>query len=362
MKVLLLDKNKDYSERFKYYLEKNFNIEIDICDNEKVWLSILQSKSFDIVLCDVSFDISLSNNVLDDTAFAFLSETNEIVGNTDTIFRYQGITKLHKEICYCYEKKKNRVVKTDKQVEQSEQNVNIITFLPVHGGAGSSSMAAACAAVLSLYSEVLYINMEQIPSDFAFFESDDKNSKCLSDISTHMDTRYTTQSITNELSKTIRKDKKFNTGNLYYIQGLKNIKDTLNAKIIEEMVKILRQQFHYRYVVIDGDFVVGSFLEKLIYNSDKVVLVSSDSDIAKEKLLKIKRYIKILDREGEGDVPPCYILFNQYYGSDSFFTQNDDMQILGSFPRYRTNNQTRISSYDIISQVMAKKEVFDKIK
>ena len=62
-------------------------------------------------------------------------------------------------------------------------------------------MAAACAVILSQENEVLYINMEQLPSDFAFFESEDtKNNKSLSDILVHMKTKYSIQSLTNEFT------------------------------------------------------------------------------------------------------------------------------------------------------------------
>ena len=366
MKILLLDRNKDYSERFKYYLEKKFNLEIFVCDNINDFSNSLGLMSFDVILCDTSYEYDLPDNVFDISAFAFLSETNEVVGNTDTIFRYQSITNLNKEICSCYEKKKNRIVKKNTDdVKPIEYNTNIITFLPIHGGAGSSTMAAACAVILSQENEVLYINMEQLPSDFAFFESEGtKNNKSLSDILVHMKTKYSIQSLTNEFTCAIKKDKKYGTGHLYYIQGLKNIMDdveTLNGKIVKEIINTLKHQFHYRYVIIDGYFVVNDYLKELIFNSDKLVFVSSDSDIARQKFSKIKRYIKILSRNPDENLPQFYMLFNQYYGNMDFSSEVDNMQILGSFPRYRTNDQTRILTYRIIDEIRNKKEVFDKL-
>ena len=364
-----MDNNEEYANRFKFYLEKKYSLEITVLMDEKEAVDAAQQKLFDVVLFDSAFeniDVDPDGNMLGGAAFAYISETNETVGNIDTIFKYQSVTELYRIICGYYEKKKNRVVKIEKKNDKkAEKSVEIITFLPVHGGAGSSTMAAACAVALSETAPVLYLNLEQIPSDFAFFNTNEENKrKTLSNIVSLMKTKYLTKGLINELKETICKESKFGRENLYYIKGLKNIMDVedLSGTIVSDMLRKIKDYLEFRYIIVDADFVVGKMLSKLIYSSDKLVFVSSDSDISFEKIKKIKRYLDILHRNNDETIPDGEIILNQYYGNAEALAHTGGMNLIGGFPRYRTNDNSRITSENIITNILSAKNVFDILK
>lgn len=365
MKVFILDKNVDYSNRFKYYLGKKYTqLQISVCDNFETAKKLIQEEIYDVVLFDSEFDDADTESIkefLGKSAFAYLSETNEIVNDTDTIMKYNRISEIFSMICSLYEKKKNRVIKQDDNSAETEKSTEIITFLPVHGGAGSSTMAAACAISLADEYDVLYINLEQRPSDSAFFEGESKKS--LSDILSIFKTKYTDEGLVKVLKNIIQKDNSRPASKLHYIKGYTNIMDCLSMteQNIEVLLKMIREKLKYRFVIIDADFIVNPILDKLIFSSDKMVFVTSGADISNSKLLKIQRYLDILKRNEDYEVPVSYLLLNQYYGLNDETSIARDMQIIAKIARYRTDDKTRITSKSVINEVLSKNDVFKEL-
>ena len=192
MKILLLDRDTDFVKRFRHYLNKKYtHVQVFIIDNIETAQQQLGHEVYDVVLFDATFD-KISEEfemLLENCAFAYISETHEIINNQDTIFKYNSISELYTQICSIYEKKKNRVIRQNKpeEDEASDKETEIILFLPVHGGAGSSTMAAACAIALSQERETLYINLEQRPSDAVFFSG--SNKKGVTELLTMLQTK-----------------------------------------------------------------------------------------------------------------------------------------------------------------------------
>ena len=114
-------------------------------------------------------------------------------------------------------------------------------------------------------------------------------------------------------------------------------------------------------MIIDADFIVSPVLQKLITSSDKLVFVSSGSEIANDKLSQIQRYLEIIGREFP-EMPENYLLLNQYYGMNDEMAIVRNMEVIARLARYRTGNQSRITSQNIIDQVLANKTVFSKLK
>lgn len=366
MRLLIIDHNSEYSKRFKHYIGKKYpHVQIVTCETSEEAKSLLQTEVYDVVLYDVRLgeaDANIIEKSSGGASFAYISETNETVNGIDTVFKFQGVTVLYTEICAVYEKRKKRVVKTENPSEPVERKTDIITFFPVHGGAGSSTMAAACAMDFSKEDKVLYINLEQRPSDFVFFDGEIK--KGLSDIVSAMKTKYKPEGIKNVLDQVIQKEQKQRIDNLSYIKGYNNIMDCLSMQPqnIEVILRLIKEYFSFRYIIIDAGFVVDAMLQNLIYSSDKLVFVSAGSDLSNMKLFKIQRYLDILKRDEDRTMPISFLLFNQYYGLDDEKTVARDMEVVARFPRFRTGDKTRITTQKIIDEVLDNNGAFSKLK
>ncbi len=355
MRVLILDSNVDYTQRLKHYFEKKYSsFQLSICDNYDAAKKLMDDEKFDIVLFDSLFDEideEKIDNIKKHSAFAYLASTNEIVNDQDTIYKYRSITELYNRMCKLYEKKTNRVILQNKnggEIDETEEITEIITFLPVHGGAGSSTMAAAYAIKLAKEHSVLYINLEQRPSDSVFFKSDTKKS--ITDIIAILKTKYTDSSVYKLLKEVIDEDRQQQYSKVSFIKGYKNILDccSMTEQCLGAMLKVLKEKFDYRYIIIDSDYIVGGIMQKTIELSDKLVFVISGSDLSSIKMNQMRRYLDVIKRETEEEMPDNYILFNQYYGMDNEAEVSKDMVVLGRLARYRTDDKSRITSQKII--------------
>ena len=366
MKLLILDKDTDYLERFQHYLSKKYtHMQISVCDNIETVKVLLHENTFDVILFDAEFDdVKMEELSIDSSniIFAYISATNEIVNNQSTLFKYLSVSELYSGICELYEeKKKNRVIKSDKTEKLTDKKIEIITFLPVHGGAGSSTMAAACAISFASEHNVLYLNLEQRPSDSVFFSGE--NKKGLTDIVAFLKTKYTDEGVTKLLKSIIQKDQKQEAAKVSFIKGYTNIMDCLSTseQNLDVLLNSIRDNTDFRYVIIDADFIVSPVLQRLIIDSDKLVFVSSGSDISNYKLSKIQRYLELLKRDAP-EMPENYLLLNQYYGMKDEATILRDMEVIARLARYRTDDNSRITSQNIINQVLSNKNVFAKLK
>ncbi len=365
MKLLILDKDKDYLERFQHYLSKKYtHMQISVCDDLDMAKELLQGNVFDVFLVDADFDYVKTEEFpvnLSEMIFAYISGTEEIINEQETIFKYCSVSELYTRICGLYEKKKNRVLKTEKTEKKTNKQMEVITFLPVHGGAGSSTMAAACAISFSAEHPTLYLNMEQRPSDAVFFSGETHQG--LTDVVALLKTKYTNESVSRLLKTVIQKDQKQKNSQISFIKGYANIMDCLSTteQNLEVLLSAIRELAEFRYVIIDADFIVSPVLQKLITSSDKLVFVSSGSEIANDKLSQIQRYLEIIGREFP-EMPENYLLLNQYYGMNDEMAIVRNMEVIARLARYRTGNQSRITSQNIIDQVLANKTVFSKLK
>lgn len=364
MKILLLDGNEDYSGRFKIYIEKKyFDIQIETCDSVEAAEKLADAEKYDVILFDSDFD-SVEKNKMDslvgNSAFAYVSSTQEIINDTTTIYKYLSVTSLHSQICDVYEKKKNRVIR--KEVNLEDISTQIITFLPANGGAGSSTMAAACAIALAKEESVLYINLEQRPSDEVFFSG--RSKKGISDLLSLLKTKYTDSALYQTMKEIIQQDKKQSYAKVSFIKGYTNIMDCLSMspKYIDVIAQALREKFEYRYIIIDTDFMVSKLLDKILAVSDKLVFVSSASDISDVKVSQMQRYLDILKRDDDFEMPECMMLFNQYYSAGKKSMVYDGLPVLERFSRYRTSDGTRIATHDILEQVLSTDGAFSKLK
>ncbi len=364
MKLLLLDNDVSYLRRVKLYLEKKHpDMQLKVYDSFDTAKSALSEEKFDVVLFDGAFasdDISV-DELIGDAAFAYISGTNEMIEDKDTIFKYCTVSEMYAKICSVYERKKNRIIKTLNEDEQQEKSIEVITFLPVHGGAGSSTMAAACAIYLAEMYDVLYIDLEQRPTDSVLFFNGCK--KGITDIVALMKTKYSDAALYKLLSEVIQKDRKQSFGKVSYIKGFTNIMESasMTPQCLSTLIEVIRNKFNFRYVIIDTDLIVGPLLNAEIMSSDKLIFVSSGSDISNLKLDGIHRYLDVLSREAEKEMPQKFMLFNQYYGIDSEQSIVRDMEVIARLGRYRTDDKTRITTQQIIDEV-TKKDVFARLR
>lgn len=361
MRVLLLDRNEAYAERFAQYLGKQGDIQVSLCNDLEICKKMLSEELFQVVLFDAEFD---TENPADYsrkmTAFAFISSVKDRIKDTDTIYKYSSVSEICEEIMRIYTEHTQHEIKQDDPAEGSVA-AEVLTFLPVNGGAGGSTMAVAAAISLAARGKVLYLNLEQRSAETLVFQSDTK--KCITDVIAALRTNFQLKEAKKLFDTVIVQDTAHGSGNLDFIKGYLNIGDctSLTPQLLETLLTILRKQFQYRYIIIDADFIIGNLLRRLIVLSDKLVFVSTGSDTANLKTEGIHRYLEIIEREEDSVMPKKYMMFNQYYGMDNEETVARDMKIIGKIGRYRSDDRSLLSSSGVVAQIVNIPGTFDAL-
>lgn len=367
MKVLILDKDAEYAERLEHYLSKYAQeIMVLYFDSAEKMRGYMEQHDFDIVLCGESDEIS-SREELDIPSagipFAWLSKKNERVNDEQTIFKYQSVKLIYSQLCDLYEAVyRNRVNRhADPAAEQSDsREASVITFFPVHGGAGSSVMSIACAQSFSESGSVLYLNLEEFCSE-SYFNSD--NKKTLSDIITELKGKYTKESLEKVIESVRCSDVNINPDRLYFVKGCKNAVDIgfITAKMITAILDSLRSLGVYDYIIIDAGMVVSDMTAALIRESDKLVFTSDASADAEYKLKKVQRYVQLAEREAENKAEQ-FMIYNKFYADASLAEYTKGMVVIGTFGRYRLQDNSQISRQTVVKNISRTPQLFERLR
>ncbi|HAM68796.1 MAG TPA: hypothetical protein DCP68_04190 [Ruminococcus sp.] len=353
MKVLLLDRDESYTQKAVHFLGKNPEIQLSVCNDPDICRRMVQEEHFQVILFDSEFELLDPEEFRKkNTAFGYISSEREIINDLPTIYKYDSTSLITEQIMQIYSEHTHHELKQDDD-ESDAVRTRVISFFPVNGGSGSSSMAMAAAIALSREPDknVLYLTLEQRHAEMLLFSS--AEVKSLTDIVSMLRTNYPVKEGKKLFQTVIQHDQRFSPGKLDYIQGWQNITDclSLTPAVLNTILEILRKQFSYHYIIIDADFIVSDVLRALIAGSDKIVFVSSGADTANAKVDGIHRYLEIVERDIE-TMPKKYMIFNQYYGLKSEESVVRDMQVIGRFARYRTDQHNLLSTEGLITQIL----------
>lgn len=360
MKVLLLE-NDDYAKRFATALGNKTDMQISICTELDVCRGMAAEGGYQLVLIDEAFDdVDPKEFEKRQTAVAFISSVRDTIKDTLTIYKYSNIMEIYSQLVQHYANHTQHEVKSADDDDSENLSTQVMTFLPVCGGAGSSTLAMAAAIHYSANHNVLYLNLEQRHAENLLFSSDE--AKSVSDVISMLQTRFNLKEAKKLMDSVIQNDKSHSkgSGRLDFIRGYINIADAaaMTSEIAEALVSVLRRQYNYSYIIIDTDFIIGDVLKTLILNSDRLVFTSTGSDSANVKINGIHRYLEIVGRSSENPMPEKYLVFNQYYGMKEESVVARDMKICGRLGRYRASDHNLLSTEGIIRQMLAEDNLF----
>lgn len=162
----------------------------------------------------------------------------------------------------------------------------IITVCSPSGGSGKTTLAISSALSLArLGKSVLYVSRDYLQSFGYYFSSIEEIS---SDIKKQLIEGIT---ITEEILKEC-------IGNniIDYIKPFSEGLDGVNNNVFQNIINGIKDMNIYDYIVIDTDKVDSEGLKTSIEYSDRVMVVTTQEEIASSKLKKFATQIKDVDR------------------------------------------------------------------
>lgn len=349
MKVLLLE-NDEYAKKLAASLGSKTDMQVSICTDIDVCRRMVKEGGFQIVLIDEAYDYADPAEFEGkQTAVAFISGVRDKIKDTLTIYKYSNIRDINNLLMKLYADHTQHEVNQGNGESDDKLITEVITFLPVSGGSGSSTVSMAAALKFAENSKVLYLNFEQCHSEGLVFPNE--KSKSVSEVIAMFQTKFNLKDAKLLLDSVIQNCK----NGPDYINGFSSAADAENipADIIKPFVDVIRKNYDYRYVIIDADFTAGAFLRKLIQNSDRLVFTSTGSEIANDKIKSVHRYLEIIGRESDVPMPDKFLVFNQYYGLRNEDIVARDMRVVGRFGRYRSSANSLLSADGVVHQMLS---------
>ncbi|MCQ2417717.1 MAG: AAA family ATPase [Oscillospiraceae bacterium] len=362
MNVLLLDQNEAFAKKFISAMTKVTGTQVSFCNNVDACREMLAKGSYQVVLIDGAFD---SVNPRDfegkHTAVAFFSNMRDTIKNTTTIYKYEGMKEIYEQLVQLHAAHTEREVKVSTDESGRIKN-EILTFMPVGGGTGSSTVAMAAAIQFAKNDKVLYLNLEQMHAETVVFKAEKK--KTITNLISTLDTNFQKEQAKLLFDDIIQSDEHF--GNLQLIRGFTNMEDceSLTEAALTNIIELLKKCYEFRYIIIDADFGYSAFLKSLILHSDKLVFVSAGYEMANRKMEMMHRYLDVLSRDEI--LPRQFVVFNRYYGMNEEQEQKvaNGMTIAGRFARFAGGTREkpqRLSTYSVIQEMMKTQDAFAEL-
>ncbi len=319
-KVLILDSDTEYLEKMTSLITERYyeNAEVYACSEYESARTSLVENDIDVFLADTSFEI-VKRAVPRKCAFSYLSESKDCTEwkGQAAFCKYIKVSDMYEAIISLHSGHQF-VPETDGKV---------ILFASVGGGTGSSTAAVSCANYFAgKGKKVIYLNFEKFSSESSFF--DVQSSITTKDISdeavicgeVEMITRIDENTAVTENGVSL-------ISSPYFKDNLK-----LTTYDFETVIKTVLAMKDYEYVIADCDFDLSDDCLNFYHHYDQIVLVSSGSEIANNRIISAYHYID--DSEYKDILNKTCILYNRFDNIQGTIIDADNIKNIGGIPQY----------------------------
>lgn len=330
--------NTKYSDKFEIYSFTDITIALDI----------LESSRIDVFVANDSFDIDVSS-LPARCGFAYFVDSSDIdmVREQRAICKFQKADLIYKQILSIYSENAGSV----SGVKLGDDSTKVIFYSSPCGGAGTSTLAAACAVhFASQKKKALYLNLEMFGSSDSFF-----NAEGMFDMS---DIIYALKSkkanLAMKLESCVKQDK---TGVCFYSHSKVALDmHELNSEDILRLISELKLHATYDYIIVDMDYSMSKDTIKIYKQSHAVVWVGDGSDISNLKIQRAYNALSIKEQNAEASLTNrLCLVYNKFSNKSSKTVGDIGMKNIGGVPVY-----AHATTKQIIERISAM-NMFDSI-
>lgn len=329
IKLAILEQDRSYLTRIVNVFGTKYadKLEIYSFTDRDVALSTLNSARIDVLLAGDAFDIDVAR-IPNRCAFAYLVDSLGIdtIREQRAICKFQKADLIYKQILSVYSEKASSIT----GFSVAGDTGNIIAFCSAGGGAGSSTMAAACAMRLAEKDKkVLYLNLEKFGSADVYFSGQGQFD--MSDIIFALKSKKT--NLPMKLESCVKQD----ASGVYFYSQAKIALDMmeLNTEDTLRLISEIKLMGEYDYIILDMDFGIDKETLKIYRQAQTVVLVGDGSVGSNSKTERA--YTALATMEANADAPlvnrMCFI-YNKVSSKSGQSVEVAGLKMLGGAPRY----------------------------
>ena len=350
IKVAILTSDIKYLARISNILSTRYSDSLELYSFTDSTLAVesVQMSKINILFADPAFDIDF-HLIPDSCDFIWLVDQTDIetYRGRRAVCRFQTVELFYKQILNIYSEHQDEVIR-----HYTVGNCKTVAFLPVSGGAGASSLAAAAAINLSSAGKkVLYLNLEKLGSSDVFFSGDGPFG--MSDVIFALQSKNANLSL--KLESCVKQDRR----GVYFFSQTKSSLDMFEmssehyARLLLELINSDR----YDVIVIDTDFGLDTkkldFLDKI----SRIVWVGDGSETSNSKLTRAYEALEVIEQSrGNSLSNRIGIIYNKFSNKTCKTLERIDLKTIAGIPRYEhlTSNKVveNLSRLDFYSQLI----------
>lgn len=349
IKLAILERDQNYLSRIVSAFSTKYADKLQIYSftNQELALAAIKQEKIDVLIASDAYDIDLLE-LPSRCGFAYFVDTLgvETLNDQRAICKFQKAELIYKQILGVYSEHAGNIGGIT--LGDSGQ---IILFASPAGGAGSSTMAAACALHFAkLGKKTLYLNLEKYGSADLYFSAEGTSD--MSDIIFALKSKKS--NLTMKLESCVKQDPR----GVSFFSAPKLALDMLELSS-EETIRLLTDMGiagSYDYVIIDMDFSLSKEYKDIYRKAAAWVVVSDGSDTSNEKVFRAYRALETLEQnEDNGLARRMCLLYNRVNSSTGAVLKDLELRSIGGAPRF-----AKATIAQILGQLSAL-DAFDKI-
>jgi MinD-like ATPase involved in chromosome partitioning or flagellar assembly len=232
------------------------------------------------------------------------------------------------------------------------EGTNILVFMPASGGAGASTMAAACALASAKHGfRTFYLNLELYGQAQLYFNG--PGSGGLEDV------LYAIEARKRNVAMRIQSVVKHSPDGVCFLDSCQSALDIaeLLPEQVEQLVREIASSDSYDVMVLDMDFSHSKFVPAAMALASQIVFVSNGTPTSNQKFERI--YKMLIDFERTGDARESgktVLAYNNFRSKTGMKLADDVIRVVGTLPH--------VSNYQSVPElieVLSVKSVFEEL-
>lgn len=339
IKLAILERDKNYLNRIVSVFGTKYSDKFEVYSftESAVAIQTICNVKIDVFVASESFEIDLER-IPKRCGFAYLIDSSDIdmINNQRTICKYQKADLIYKQILSIY----SEVAGNISGLKITDDSCKVIAFASPSGGAGSSTMAAACASRFAAHGKkTLYLNLEKFGSSDVFFSAGGQFD--MSDIIFALKSKKTNLSM--KLESCVKQDQR---GVCFYSQT-KVALDMLElgTEEILRLINELKLTGSYDYIVIDMDFSISKNYLEIYRKFHSLIMVGDGTEISNLKIFRAYNAIATMDQEADYSIlNRLALIYNKFSNKTCKAIENVEINNIGGAPRYEHATTAQILS------------------
>ena len=282
IKLLIFDADKEYANNLSDFLVHNFSQYFNVCQCSSKSEIGLVIDTFSPDIMTVSDDLYEYSSSIFNKKIAVLSNGMHQNVGCASIYKYKNANNIAGDLMGLVDF--NVYVDSDNYSDTS-----VIMLYSAAGGSGKTTLALLLAqAYADQAKKVFYLNLEGYHSTTLFLKG--QSSSNFSQV------LYYLKNGDINLASRVRTLRSIDEStNIYYFEPSKNIMDTseLDATDIKLLIKAIKDSDQYDFIIIDSPSIINSSSVTLLKESNKVVLISTGTNIS---LHKTETFLTFIDK------------------------------------------------------------------